>query len=134
MMDKYFRKILIVDDDLGMRETLEVILKGAYQVILAENGEFALEVLEKDKGILLVLLDIILPSMNGIEVLKRIKEMQIEAGVIMMSVVRDAEVVVESMKLGAMDYITKEFDFDGVLNMVGKAIDEIEKKRVPELS
>ena len=106
-----------------------MVLENQYKVFLAENGETALKILREESGIRLILLDIILPGINGIEVLKRIKEMQIEVGVIMMSIVKEIETVVEAIKLGAMDYITKEFDYDGVLKMVGKAFDEMDRKK-----
>jgi len=132
-MNSGYKIILIVEDDISMRELLNVVLKNQYEVFLAEDGETALKILKEENGIRLILLDIVLPGINGLEVLKKIKEMPIEVGVIMMSIVKEVETVVEAMKLGAMDYITKEFDYDCFLKMIGKAFDEIEKKRMPEL-
>lgn len=105
-----------------MRETLWVILKQEYQVLTAVNGEQALEILEADRDIRLVMLDILLPGIDGIEVLRRIKEKRFRAGVIMVSVVRDVETVVEAMKLGALTYIDKRFDFRGLLDLVGESV------------
>ena len=116
------KKILIVEDDESMRETLWVILKQEYQVLTAVNGEQALEILEADRDIRLVMLDILLPGIDGIEVLRRIKEKRFRAGVIMVSVVRDVETVVEAMKLGALTYIDKRFDFRGLLDLVGESV------------
>ena len=126
MAEQTARKILIVEDDESMREILWVILKSDYQVMVAEDGESALKILAEEKDLKLVLLDILLPGIDGIEVLKRIKEKGYPVGVIMVSVVRDVDTVVQAMKLGAMDYIDKRFDFRGLNGLVAKAIEEIE--------
>ena len=117
-----------MDDDISMREILSVILNNKYQLLFAEDGETALEILEREKGVGLIFLDIILPGINGLEVLKRVKEISPDIWVIMMSIVKDAEVVVEAMEIGAKDYMVKMIDYDGVLNMVGKAFSEMGRK------
>lgn len=110
-------KILVVDDDESMRDTVEAILKGTYQVLKAESGEKALEILERN-DIPLVLLDIKLPGMSGVEVLRQIKALYPRVEVIMISVLTDIDTVRECLSLGAVDYFTKEFDYDLLLPSV----------------
>lgn len=128
MENSEYKKILIVDDDVSMREIMGVILEKKYQLLFAEDGETALEILEKEKGIRLIFLDILLPGINGLEVLKKVKKMFPDIWVIIMSMVKDAEVVVEAMEIGAKNYIVKIIDYDSILKMVNKAFSEMGRK------
>ncbi|MBI2877813.1 MAG: sigma-54-dependent Fis family transcriptional regulator [Candidatus Tectomicrobia bacterium] len=107
------QSILIIDDDEGMRDTLEVILRREYQVLKAASGEQGLMVL-KDQEVSLVFLDIRMPGMNGLEVLQEIKRFYPGMIVVMISVVTDPDTVARALALGAQDYLTKEFDYDQV--------------------
>ncbi|MEK6570169.1 MAG: response regulator, partial [Bacteroidota bacterium] len=107
--------VLIVDDDQGIRDTLEAILKKSYRVIQAGDGETALR-LVNEREVRVVLLDIRLPGIDGMEVLKQIKERYDDVEVVMITAVREVETAVQAMKLGAYDYITKEFNYDEVVN------------------
>jgi DNA-binding NtrC family response regulator len=111
--------VLIVDDDESMRETLEAILKKDYMVIKAEDGETALRIVEAEE-VNIILLDIMLPGMGGLEVLEKIKERFEDTDVIMITVVKEIDSVVKAMKLGAYDYIGKDFDYDEVLTLVDR--------------
>ena len=104
-------KILIVDDDKSVRDFLELFLKkkGYNQVISVESGFEALKVVEKE-NIKLVLLDIKLPGMDGLEVLRKIKEVKKDTGVIMITGHPDEERAKEAIKSGAYDFIVKPFD------------------------
>jgi DNA-binding NtrC family response regulator len=104
-------KILVVDDDKAVRDFLGRFLKtaGYTQIFLAADGQEALDAIKKD-DIRLVLLDIKLPGMNGIEVLKKIKEINKNIGVIMITGFPDESLAEEAMKQGAYDYIVKPFD------------------------
>jgi DNA-binding NtrC family response regulator len=104
-------KILIVDDDKSVRDFLEMFLKkrGYGQVQVAETGLDALKIIE-DGDIKLVLLDIKLPGMDGIEVLRKIKEIKKDTGVIMITGFPDEERAKQAIKEGAYDYIVKPFD------------------------
>ena len=103
------QSILVVDDDRSMREFLEILLtKEEYQVSLAENGEEAYQILE-NKEFDLVITDIRMKDVNGIEVLKRAKQISPETMVVMISAFATAETAVEAMKEGAYDYIPKPF-------------------------
>jgi len=105
-------KILIVDDDGGVRDFLTRFLKRKdYEHIFSvATGEEGLEVITKEKDIQLVLLDVRLPDMNGIEVLRKITDISKDTDVIMITGFPEEEVAKQAMKLGAYDYIVKPFD------------------------
>lgn len=115
--------ILVVDDDQGIRDTLRLILKKPYQVVTAHDGETALEIIDS-RPVDVVLLDIRLPGIDGIEVLRRIKENHESLEVIMITVVRDIEMAVKAIKLGAYDYITKEFNYDAIENLIHRVLEK----------
>lgn len=101
--------VLVVDDDRSMREFLEILLsKEGYQVSLAVSGEGACQILEKKKFDLLIT-DIRMKDIGGIDVLKKAKERNPETMVVMISAFATAETAVEAMKEGAYDYIPKPF-------------------------
>lgn len=104
-------KILVVDDDHAVRDFLGRFLKtkGYQQVQLVPTGEEALKLIEK-QDIDLVLLDIKLPGMNGVEVLRKLKKLKPLTGVIMITAFPDEEIGKEALKEGASDYIMKPFD------------------------
>lgn len=108
-------KILIADDSIFMRNVLKDILaKVGHELIDAENGKEALEKYDSEKPDL-VLLDIIMPEVDGIEVLKKIGK---TAKVIVISAVGQEKMVEEAKSLGALDYIVKPFDNEKVLEAV----------------
>jgi DNA-binding NtrC family response regulator len=115
------KTILVVDDDEGMRDTLSAILKRDYLVRVAATGEEGLAVLKKE-DIDLMLLDVRLPGISGLEVLKIARENYDLVEVIMVSAVTEIEVAVQAMKHGAYHYITKEFDYDGLRSLVRNAL------------
>lgn len=100
-------RILVVDDEQDVCDMLEKFLtiKG-YEVYTALSGEDALAMVKKEKPHI-VLLDIIMPKMDGIECLERIKEIDKEIGVIMITAIKQDDVGKKAMELGAYDYITK---------------------------
>lgn len=105
------RKVLIVDDEEINREILGNIIESEYKVVFAKNGKEALEIIhDKDSGISLVLLDIIMPEISGFDVLKQMKEdgKLSEIPVIVLTSEKDSEI--ESLKLGAADFLTKPYD------------------------
>ncbi len=107
--------ILIVDDDYSVREFLErfIARKGSLQVKTAQNGQEAMEIIRKE-DIKLMLLDVRLPGMDGIEILREAKAVNSEIAVIMISGFADDEKVKEAMKEGAKDYIIKPFDLSSL--------------------
>ncbi|MBL7178151.1 MAG: sigma-54-dependent Fis family transcriptional regulator [Desulfobacteraceae bacterium] len=101
--------ILVVDDDRSMREFLEILLtKAQYQVSLAASGEEAFQILDENTFDL-VITDIRMKDINGIDVLKKAKKVSPETMVVMISAFATAETAVEAMKEGAYDYIPKPF-------------------------
>jgi len=115
--------ILLVDDKSSMRKVLKQTLEGEQNAILeAEDGEKALETI-KSKHVDLVITDIKMPKLDGMTLLKMIKESDTEIVVIIMTAYGTIETAVEAMKLGAYDYITKPFSTEQVKLVVEKAID-----------
>jgi DNA-binding NtrC family response regulator len=115
------RKVLIVDDELGTRESLKMILKKDYEILLAKDAEEAfIKIKEHSPDV--VLLDILLPDLDGLKVLERIKQNDPEIIVIMITATKTVKTAVEAMKLGAHDYITKPFDLDELRLIVSRSI------------
>jgi two-component system response regulator AtoC len=115
------KSVLIVDDEVGTRESLRMILKNDYEVFLAKNAEEAfLQIKEHPPDI--ILLDIILPDLDGLKVLEKIKQKEPDVIVIMITATRTVKTAVEAMKLGAYDYITKPFDTDELCLIISRAL------------
>ncbi len=114
--------ILVVDDELSMREFLEVLLSRAgYRVTSAESGRKAVEKLSK-KDFDLLLCDIRLGDITGLEVLRAAKSKNPQTVVILISAYATAETAVEAMNDGAYDYVPKPFDNEELLSTVAKAL------------
>jgi two-component system, NtrC family, response regulator PilR len=117
-------KILVVDDELSMREFLAILLEGeGYQVDQAEGAEDALQLMAQGKYDLVVS-DVSMPGLDGIQLLTRIKSLSPETAVLMITAYSTAEQAVEAMKLGAYDYIGKPFKVEEVKVLVGKALEK----------
>ncbi|MDO8446581.1 MAG: sigma-54 dependent transcriptional regulator [Deltaproteobacteria bacterium] len=120
-------KILIVDDEPSMREFLEIMLtREGYKVATASDGRDALNMLNKQIYDLIIS-DIQMPGMGGLELLKSIKDVSPDTEVIMITAYASTETAVEAMKEGAYDYITKPFKVDEIRLIIKKALD---KKRL----
>jgi two-component system nitrogen regulation response regulator NtrX len=116
------KTILIVDDEAGIRESLKGILEDeGFRTVFAETGERALSLL-RDEGPDLVLLDIWMPGIDGIETLRRIRDLAPEQLVVMMSGHGTIETAVKATKLGAFDFIEKPLSLEKVLLVVGNAL------------
>jgi two-component system, NtrC family, response regulator AtoC len=115
------RKILIVDDEDSMRHMLTLILKReGYEPRAVSRGGEALALLEKE-AFDFILSDVVMPEMGGLELLRALREKQVEATVIMMSAYGNLDTAVEAMKLGAYDYVSKPFKPDEILLTLKKA-------------
>ena len=115
------RSVLIVDDEVGTRESLKLILKKDYDVLLAKDAEEAfLQIKEQTPDV--ILLDIILPDQDGLRVLEKIKKNDSDSIIIMITATKTVKTAVEAMKLGAFDYITKPFDVDELRLIVSRAL------------
>ena len=116
-------KILIVDDEEGTRESLKLILSDHYEMILTDSSAQALDILDKDKSIRLVLLDIKMPQVNGLDTLKIIQEKYPAINTIMVTGYKSVEAASEASKLGACDYVVKPFKSDEILAKVKKCLE-----------
>ena len=123
------QKILVVDDEHLIRWSLEQNLKKqGYEVVTAASGEDALKLLKDDVPDLM-LLDIQLPGIDGLAVLERVKEMEEEIIVIMVTAMGVLETAVKAMRMGAYDYINKPFNLDELAIVIKKALENSELKR-----
>jgi len=122
-------KILVVDDEHLIRWSLEQNLKKqGYEVISAGTGEDALR-LVRDENPDLILLDIQLPGINGLQVLEKVKEIDEEVIVIMVTALGVLETAVKAMRMGAYDYINKPFNLDELAIIIKKSLETGELKR-----
>ncbi|OQY09907.1 MAG: DNA-binding response regulator [Fusobacteriia bacterium 4572_132] len=127
------KKILIVEDDIEIRNLLEYFLKkGNYEIFSVGDGLKALKMIRNEKPDL-ILLDIMLPSLNGIDLAKLLNENEEEYGeqqIIMMSAKTEVEDVIEGLESGANDYIRKPFDPREVLARVKKTLKDKKNKEI----
>ncbi|MBA4536611.1 response regulator [Bacillus aquiflavi] len=113
-------KILIVDDQFGIRILLnEVLQKEGYETFQAANGVQALEILNKYSPDL-VLLDMKIPGMDGIEILKRMKVIDDDIRVIIMNAYGELDMIQKAKDLGALTHFAKPFDIDDIRAAVKK--------------
>ncbi len=117
------KKIMLVDDAAFMRMTIKnALTKAGYDnIIEASDGQIAVETYQKEHPDL-VIMDITMPNMDGIQALQAIKTADPEARVVMCSAMGQEAMVVEAIKLGAKDFIVKPFKQDRILQTVEKII------------
>ena len=118
------KSILVVDDELSVRESLKMILKPIYQVYTAVDGQQALQFIQNDK-IDLVALDLKMPGLSGIEVLQRIKENDPDIEVIIITAHRSSQNIQDASQYGAGDFFTKPFN---VFDLIGSIKKSLEKR------
>ncbi|AKO94800.1 response regulator [Priestia filamentosa] len=115
-------RILIVDDQYGIRILLtEVLQKEGYKTLQASNGFEAIDI-AKERTPDLVLLDMKIPGMDGIEILKRLKELDATVKVIIMTAYGELDMIQEAKDLGALTHFAKPFDIDEIRQAVKKYI------------
>jgi len=118
------QRILVIDDEYPLCTTLAKILREeGYEVLTSQSAKKGLEILNSEK-LDLVLLDINMPEMDGIEMLERIRQIDKNLPVIMITGYGALKTAKESMKLGAYDYITKPFDLNFLKLVVKNALSE----------
>ena len=117
------KAILVVDDEYGVRESFNMVLSDDYDVFLAESGKEAIDIFTKN-SIDLILLDIMLPKISGLDLLKQFKELDPNSEIIMVSAVKDIETAVKAMKYGAYDYVVKPFIVEDIKNIIARAIEK----------
>lgn len=118
------KKLLIVDDQIGIRILLlEVFATEGYETFQAANGRSALEIVRAHTPDL-VLLDMKIPGMDGLEILKKIKEINVSIKVIMMTAYGELDMIKEATDLGALMHFTKPFDIDELRSAVNAQMTE----------
>ncbi|MEW6087438.1 MAG: sigma-54 dependent transcriptional regulator [bacterium] len=125
MTTKIKKKLLIVDDEISSRESLRMIFQDMYDIVMAGNGEDAIIYL-KEKDFDLVLLDIVMPGMSGLDTLEKIKQIQNGLPVIVLTATRMVDTAVKAMKAGAYDYIIKPFNIEELKLVVKKSLKDKE--------
>lgn len=126
-MTKAKQVILIVDDEEGLREGLSKLLESeGYAALSAESGEQALEILQQSH-IDLVLTDMRMPGMDGIELLKKIRERHPDVGVIILTGYGQIESYIEAMNFGAIEYVSKPFKVNELKFIVNKVLNNLEE-------
>src|SRR5512137_5686 len=117
-------RILVVDDELSMREFLSILLdREGYAVDQADCAESALQLLGTG-GYELVISDVNMPGLTGLDLLERIKKLTPDTAVLLITAYSTAEQAVEAMKLGAYDYIAKPFKVEEIKVLVRKALEK----------
>jgi len=114
------KQILICDDEEGIRESLRLILEDKYELTFANDGNQCLTHIKQNPAISLVLLDIKMPQINGLDVLKHLKKTNPHTKVVIVSGYKSVETAAEASRIGADDYITKPFEKKEVLEIVEK--------------
>ena len=116
-------KILVVDDEAEIRSLLAAVLQNkGYEVVTAENGAVALEAVPRDRPAV-ILMDLSMPRMNGMDALPEIKRLDAEVPVIICTAHADLATAVRAMKLGAYDYLTKPFDVELLILTLERAVE-----------
>ena len=111
-MVKAIKKILVVDDEIAIRNLLkEFLTRKGYDVYTASDGRAAIAEVKEIRPHI-VLLDIMMPGMGGIDTLKEIRRIDPKVGIIMVTAISDQHLGKRAMELGAFDYITNPLDFD----------------------
>lgn len=121
--------VLAVDDDRGIRDVLAGTLEGHYDIVMAADGEAAIQAFEEQRFDA-VLLDIRMPGLGGIDVLRRMKTIEPRVEIILLTAVEEVPTVVEGMKAGAFDYITKPWGIDDLLARLANAVRRREGEEV----
>jgi DNA-binding NtrC family response regulator len=133
MMEPFASNILVVDDDADIREVLGDRLQSlGYRIFAAETAKAGLDLLERQNP-QLVLLDIEMPDMNGIDLLREIRRREHDVTVVMITAYGTIERAVEAMKEGAYDFIAKPFEPDHVALIVAKALERETLRRGIEI-
>lgn len=124
------RKVLIVDDQNGIRVLLmEVFNNEGYHTFQASNGKLALEIVRTESPDL-VLLDMKIPGMDGLEILKHIKQINSDIKVIMMTAYGELDMIKEATDLGALMHFTKPFDIDELRQAVNNQLTSSNRMKI----
>ncbi len=131
------RNVLIVDDEIGVRESLKMLLRNDYEVCLAKNAKEAFSQIQEHSPEV-ILLDVTLPDLDGLKVLERIKQNDPNIIVTVIAGSATMETVLEAKKLGAYGFVTKSFNIDELRLIItrslsAKALEQQAKSRRKEM-
>jgi len=115
--------LLVIDDEESMLTTFKSVLKNDYELVLLSNGANALTAL-KENNIALVLLDLMMAGVNGLDTLRAIKDFDRQVAVIMVTAAHDIKLAVKAIKLGAYDFLTKPFEAEGLIATINQALEK----------
>ncbi len=113
--------VLVVDDELGPRESLRMILKPLYDVRTATNGQEALDYIQKEK-IDLITLDIKMPGLSGMDVLRELRKLGSDAAVVIVTGYGTLTDVHDAIRYGAVDFVSKPFNVPDIVAIVNKSV------------
>lgn len=120
------KSILVVDDEESVRKYLRTLLTSeGYDVLCAEGGQEAVQIMKQGASPCLVILDVMMPQMDGLETLKRLHEWDEDLPVVMLSAVGQTGAIVKAMKMGATDYLTKPFEDEELAIALTKAFEKV---------
>ncbi len=115
------KTVLIVDDEIGILESFRMMLKDNYRVLTAVDGQSALEIL-RNEHVHLTILDVAMPGISGLDVLKEITRLYHDTDVIVVTAITTVNTAIEAMKLGASDYVIKPFDAGEIKLIIDKTV------------
>lgn len=125
--------ILVVDDELGPRESLKAVFSRDYDITLADSATAGMAVLKKER-VDLVLLDVMMPEEDGLSFLRRLRAIYADLPVVMISATSSVRPVVEAMRVGAKDFVSKPFDVEEIQHIVRRALEaNVLQRRVATL-
>ncbi len=113
--------VLVVDDELGPRESLRMILKPLYDVRTATNGQEALDCIQKEK-VDLITLDIKMPGLSGMDVLRELRKLGSDAAVVIVTGYGTLTNVHDAIRFGAVDFVSKPFNVPDIVAIVNKSV------------
>jgi len=113
--------VLVVDDELGPRESLRMILKPLYDVRTATNGQEALDCIQKEK-VDLITLDIKMPGLSGMDVLRELRKLGSDAAVVIVTGYGTLTNVQDAIRYGAVDFVSKPFNVPDIVAIVNKSV------------
>jgi DNA-binding NtrC family response regulator len=117
--------LLIIDDELGVRESLKMVFSKDFGLIEADSVDAAITKLQDSKPDV-ILLDVLMPKTDGIEVLRRIKEIQPACEVIILSGVNSQQLAAKALQFGAFEFVAKPFDVIDLRQKVSRALEKIQ--------
>ena len=120
--------VLVVDDEEGVRASIRAILEETCEVLEAEHGAAALDILAQ-REVDLVMLDQRMPGESGVDVLPRVKALDPSVVVVIATAVRDVRTAVEALKRGAYDYLIKPFEVDDIIALADRVLEKRELER-----